>query len=160
MVRRHDQVACEYVGETRPSGLVGWLLAPSGGVVRHFDRFYLPSVVEVEYALGESHILVNACLSPLSDHLTALHAVVSVKTRIPGWLLRPLVKPIALRIFNQDRRILKLQTNSLAHGHGARFVSTELDVLGPQILRLLRQAANGKLDDPDTQVCRDSVMRI
>jgi phenylpropionate dioxygenase-like ring-hydroxylating dioxygenase large terminal subunit len=124
-IRRDGQSAeCEYIGEPRPTGIVGKILAPSGGLVTHFDRFYLPSIIEVEYRIGtENHILVNGALTPLSDHRTALHAVVSIQARVPLWLIRPLAEPLTMRRFGD-----------------ARFVSTELDVLGPHIYRLLRAA--------------------
>jgi phenylpropionate dioxygenase-like ring-hydroxylating dioxygenase large terminal subunit len=141
-IRRDGQSAeCEYIGEPRPTGIVGKILAPSGGLVTHFDRFYLPSIIEVEYRIGtENHILVNGALTPLSDHRTALHAVVSIQARVPLWLIRPLAEPLALRIFGQDQVILRQQTETMRRFGDARFVSTELDVLGPHIYRLLRAA--------------------
>ncbi len=146
VVQRHaDRAECEYIGEARPEGLVGRLLSPSGGEVTHFDRFFLPSIVEVEYRIGdENHIVVNAAMTPIDDYDTELYAVVAVRTRIPSWLLRPLVQPIALWIFGQDRVVLQQQTATM-HAFGEqRFVSTELDLLGPHILAMLRRAAEGK----------------
>ena len=40
--------------------------------------------------------------------------------------------------------VLKKQTENIARFGGERFVSTEVDVLGPHILRLLRAAERGK----------------
>jgi Vanillate O-demethylase oxygenase C-terminal domain len=149
VTREADRVECEYIGEERPSGLVGRLLSPSGGVVVHFDRFYLPSVVEVEYQLGtENHVLVDAALTPVDDYHTRLNAVVAVRTRIPGWLVRPLVTPFALRIFAQDAKILRRQTATLQAFGEAKFVSTEIDGLGPHILKLLLRAASGTSTEP------------
>ena len=146
VVQRHaDHVACEYIGEARPEGLVGRLLSPSGGTVTHFDRFYLPSVVEVEYRIGdENHIVVNAALTPVNDYDTRLYAVVAVRTRLPGWLLRPLVQPIALWIFRQDVQLLRRQTERLHRFGEQRYISTDIDLLGPHILALLRQAEAGR----------------
>ncbi len=147
--RDRDKVACQYIGESRPEGIVGRILSPSGGVVTHFDRFYLPSIVEVEYRIGEeNHIVLNASLTPASDHHTILHASVSARTRIPLALIRPLIERLALRIFGQDQRVLKEQTETLRAFGDARFVSTELDVLGPHILRLMRAAEADRLDPP------------
>ena len=70
---------------------------------------------------------------------------------VPLWLVRPFVEPIALRIFGQDQVILAQQTDTLEQFGDARFVSTEIDVLGPHILRLLRQAERGELDPEGTQ---------
>lgn len=150
--RWHDRVECHFIGEPRPEGLAGRLLSPSGGTVSHVDRFRLPSIVEVEYQIGsENHIILNGAITPHSDHDVTLHAVVSVRTRFPSWLLRPFVQPIALRIFAQDQHILRLQTENMHRFNEARFISTELDVLGPHILRLMRQAARGDLDPPQQQ---------
>jgi phenylpropionate dioxygenase-like ring-hydroxylating dioxygenase large terminal subunit len=147
--RYHDSVQCEYIGEARPEGVVARLLSPSGGMVTHFDRFFLPSITEVEYRIGdENHIVLNGACTPVSDWDTRLYAVVSVKTRLPRWLVRALVKPLALRIFGQDAEILDLQTKTLhAFGEGS-YASTELDLLGPHILRLMHRAARGEVGDP------------
>jgi phenylpropionate dioxygenase-like ring-hydroxylating dioxygenase large terminal subunit len=148
VTRDSRSVECEYVGESRPEGLIGWLLSPSGGTVVHFDRFHLPSVVEVEYRIGaENHVLVNAALTPLDDYETALHAVVSVRTRIPWWLVYPFALPLALRIFQQDATLLQEQTDRMRTFGGPRYSSTEIDLLGPHILKLLQRAADGRVPE-------------
>lgn len=146
IVRRwHDRVEAEYIGEPRPEGIVGRILAPSGGVVRHWDRFILPSIVQVEYRLEDSHVLVSAALTPESDYVTHLWAVIRFKLPIPGWTVVPVLKPLALRIFQQDADLLARQTENIRRFGGEQFVSTEVDVLGPHILRLLRAAERGKV---------------
>lgn len=144
--RSHDRVEAEYVGEPRPGGLVGRILAPKGGVVEHFDRFILPSIVQVEYRLEDTHLLVSAALTPEADYRTHLYAVISFKLPIPGAPLVPLLKPIALAIFRQDAKMLARQTETIRLFGGEQYVSTELDVLGPHILRLLRAAERGKIE--------------
>ena len=73
MRRTARSVEAEYVGEPRPSGLVGRILAPGGGLVRHWDRFFLPSVAQVEYRLGDvTHFLITALCTPVSDFHTRL----------------------------------------------------------------------------------------
>lgn len=150
--RSADRVVAEYVGEPRPAGLVARILSPSGGLVTHFDRFILPSIAEVEYSLGsENHFLVSAAMTPISDFVTQISSVVSFKLRlIPGWLIRPLLKPLALRIFLQDAAVLKLQSDNIRRFSGEQFASTEIDVLGRHIWRLLRAAERGdRLDSSD-----------
>jgi len=145
VVRRDgDRVQAEYLGEPRPPGLVARILSPSGGVVTHFDRFILPSIAQVEYRIGdENHLLVDSVMTPVSDFVTRIYAVVSFKLRFPGWLVRPFVKPLALRIFRQDAFILAKQTESIRRFGGEQFVSTEIDVLGRHIWRLLKAAERG-----------------
>jgi len=142
--RTSDRVVAEYVGEPRPPGVIGRILSPSGGVVTHFDRFLLPSVAQVEYRIGtENHVFVDSVMTPLSDFRTRIHAVVSFRSRMPHALIRPFVEPLALRVFQQDARILKQQTETIRAFDGEQFASTEIDVLGRHIWRLLKQAERG-----------------
>lgn len=150
VVRRHpDRVEAEYLGEPRPPGLIGRLLAPGGGEVIHFDRFILPSIAQVEYRLGErSHVVVTSAFVPAGDFDTRLHAVATFRLPIPGWLAGPLLTPLALRIFRQDADILSLQTRNLRAFGGEQFASTEIDVLGLQIAQLLKLASRGEAPSP------------
>lgn len=141
-------VEAEYIGEPRPSGLAGMLLAPGGGVVEHFDRFFLPSVGQVEYRLGSrSHFLVTSICTPISDFETLVFAEVAFRLPLPGWLVRPFIQPLAMRIFEQDRVMLRAQTEAIERFGGEQFVSTEIDVLGGPIWRLLRAAERGETPD-------------
>jgi hypothetical protein len=145
MRRWADRCEAEYVGEPRPQGLAARLLSPGGGQVEHFDRFFLPSIAQVEYRLGDdTHFCVTSMCTPVSDFYTVLHAIVSFRLRrVPGWLIKPLLEPVGRAIFAQDARMLKLQTDNLRRFGGEQFVSTEIDVLGPHIWRLMRQAERG-----------------
>ncbi len=145
VVRRwHDRVEAEYIGEPAPKGLAGRILAPGGGVVTHFDRFLLPSIVQVEYRLGDrSHLVLSAALTPVEDFVTRLFAVISFRLPIPGWLVTAALRPIARFIFGQDARMLTHQTQAVRRFGGEQYMSTEIDVLGPHILRLLRNAERG-----------------
>jgi phenylpropionate dioxygenase-like ring-hydroxylating dioxygenase large terminal subunit len=145
ITRDDHSVTTEYVGEPRPEGLVGKILSPSGGTVTHFDRFILPSIAQVEYAIGEeNHILVTSLCTPVEDFRTRMVAVVTFRTRFPGWLIKPFIDPVAMRIFRQDAAILKRQTDAIRRFGGESYTSTEIDLMGPQILRLLRRAERGK----------------
>jgi phenylpropionate dioxygenase-like ring-hydroxylating dioxygenase large terminal subunit len=145
VVRRwHDRTEAEYIGEPRPPGVVGKLLAPQGGVVTHFDRFVLPSITEVEYRLGESsHICTVSAMTPLTDTRTRLTAIISFRLPIPSALVTPVLGPLARAIFRQDAKVLERQAAAIAAFGGESFASTEVDALGPQILRLLRNAERG-----------------
>lgn len=142
IVRRyHDRAECQYVGEPRPSGLLGSILAPSGGEVEHFDRFILPSIAQVEYKLGDRNIVVSSALRPISDTEVRLYAVVAVKLRIWAPLLRPFVLPFAIQVLRQDQKMLAKQQQCIADFGGENFNYTEVDVLGPSIMRLLKRAS-------------------
>lgn len=150
VVRRSATMAeAEYIGEPRPSGLAGRILAPGGGVVTHFDRFLLPSIAQVEYRLGaKSHIVTTSVMTPVSDFVTKVFAVVTFRFPLPAWLIKPFVTPIGLHIFKQDAVVLKAQTEAIQTFGGEKYTSTELDVLGHEIWRLLKQAASGEAPAP------------
>lgn len=145
-VRRYGTYAeAEYIGEPRPSGLAGRLLAPGGGVVTHFDRFLLPSIAQVEYRLSEkSHLVTTSAMTPIDDFTTRIWSVVTYRLPLPHFLVRPFVAPVALRIFRQDAVMLARQTEMIRHFGGERYTSTELDVLGHEVWRLLKQKADGQ----------------
>jgi phenylpropionate dioxygenase-like ring-hydroxylating dioxygenase large terminal subunit len=148
IVRRWgDRVEAEYQGEPRPPGVVGRLLSPSGGTVEHWDRFFLPSIAQVEYRLGsENHILVTTAMTPLADFRTRMYAVISFRVRLPGRVVKLVLEPLAMRIFRQDAEILRVQTETIRRFGGEQFMSTDVDVLGREIWRLLRQAERGEIE--------------
>jgi phenylpropionate dioxygenase-like ring-hydroxylating dioxygenase large terminal subunit len=160
LVRRYaDRCEAEFMGEPRPKGVAGRILAPRGGVVTHFDRFLLPSIAQVEYRLGEaSHLVVTTAMTPADDHVTRLFAAATFRLPVPGWLAGAFLGPIASRIFKQDAWILTLQADNVRRFGGERFASTEIDVLGPQIWRLLRRAERG--DAPSGQGVAEHEHRV
>ena len=76
--------------------------------------------------------------------MTDLHAAVTFRLRLPPALVKAVVTPVANRIFAQDRAILRAQADNVRRFGGEQFASTELDVLGQHILRLLRRAERGE----------------
>ncbi len=162
VVRRGaDRVEAEYVGEPRPEGIVGRLLAPGGGVVQHFDRFLMPSIAQVEYRIGsESHVLVTSAMTPVDDWDTLVYAVVTFRLPLPHWLIKPFITPVALHIFRQDARILEKQTETIHRFGSELFASTEVDVLGTSILRLLRQAEREKASAPGEGVTQETRLKM
>jgi phenylpropionate dioxygenase-like ring-hydroxylating dioxygenase large terminal subunit len=149
VVRRSpDRVETEYLGEPRPSGIAGKILSPQSGTIEHWDRFVLPSVAQVEYKLGQNtHFLVTALCTPVTDFHTRLYGVASFKTPFPKQMVRAILEPIALKIFGQDAVMLKAQSDNVRRFGGERFQSTELDFMGPQIWRLLKQAETGSVGE-------------
>lgn len=145
VVVRHIEggVEAEYIGESQPSGLVGRVLAPRGGKLVHYDRFLLPCIAQVEYRLGDSHMLVTSAHTPESDFFTRVYVLVTFKLPVPHWLVRPFLTPVSERIWKQDARMLALQKGTLDRFGGEQFTSTPIDVLGPAILRKLKEAERG-----------------
>jgi hypothetical protein len=77
-----------------------------------------------------------------------MHGVVSAHLPfLPRRLAQPmgeLLRPLGLFVLKQDARILAKQDATIASFGEMRFASTELDALGPSILKLLRHAERGR----------------
>lgn len=142
--RSEDRVVAEYRGEPVPTGLIGKMLAPQGGVLEHHDRFFLPSVAQVEYRLGEkSHIVVTSMLTPESAFRTRLFAVASFRIPLPTFLVRAVGVPVGAWVLRQDLRMLSAQSETLRRFEEERYSSSDVDLLGPHIAWLLRRATAG-----------------
>ena len=138
-------VEAQYIGEQRPAGVAGRILAPQGGEVFHWDRFLLPCIAQVEYRLGErSHIMVTAALTPRTRDCPHLIATVAVQAPPPNTTPRPTHKPIARPNQRHDPDPPPRQTAQPQPYGGEDFASTEIDVLGLRIKKLLREAASGR----------------
>jgi phenylpropionate dioxygenase-like ring-hydroxylating dioxygenase large terminal subunit len=154
-LRLPDGIQAEYVGEPRPEGLGARILSPSGGIVTHFDRFILPSIVQVEYRMGEaSHFVNTGICTPVEPARTRIYAVLAFRTRLPGWLVKLFLAPVATRIFEQDARIVRVQAEAARRWGGEQYSSTAIDVLGLQIARLLRGA------EPEADWSREIEMEV
>ena len=73
-------------------------------------------------------------------------------------MLRTLVKGVAMRIVRQDVDVLREQTEQVTRFGSEQFVSTEIDVLGLRIKKMLRDAAQGKTIAPAEE--RRITMRV
>ena len=154
-------VEAEYLGEPRPEGLAGRILAPEGGIVTHFDRFLLPSIAQVEYRLGENHLVNTTAFTPVSEFVTDLHAAITFHLRLPHAPVRAAITPIVNRILGQDAEVRRRQSEAVQRFGGEQFASTELDVLGQHIRKLLRQAARGETPEADPDAAeRRITMRV
>ena len=161
VTRSPSSVQVEFVGEPRPPGLVARILSPSGGVVTHFDRFLMPSVAQVEYRLGdENHLRITGYCTPIDATRTAVFSSVDFKLRIPHWLVRPFVVPIAMRVFAQDAWVLKAQSENVDRFGGEQFASTAIDLIGAQVWRLMRRAEQGRLPEPEPDWCREVPLQV
>ncbi len=157
----------EFIGERPPQGLLGRFLTLGSKKsldevqLQHWDRFVLPGVLQVEYRIGpRSHFLITGFCSPRSDTTTGLFALVCLKTPLPRLLERLLVRivePFAMKVLSQDIRVLRQQTETIEHFGEERFMSTEIDVLGHSIARLLKDGAERE-GGPDSQLLDTSTV--
>jgi phenylpropionate dioxygenase-like ring-hydroxylating dioxygenase large terminal subunit len=132
-----DGVEVRFVGE--PAGF-GPLQLP-GATFDHWDRFFLPSVAQVEYRIDDRLTIVNSVLHlPLSARRTRAWFVLRFRSPLPARAIAPLVRARARAILGQDVEALEAQTANIRRFGGERYTSTDLDLLGNAIWRLLRSA--------------------
>ena len=131
-----DGVEVRYVGEPAAFGP----LRLKGREFDHWDRFFLPSIAQVEYRVGDVVRIVNSILHlPLSATRTRAWFVLRFAARC-----RPRSSVRSCEPGAGDpapgRRDARHQTANIRRFGGERYTSTDLDLLGNAIWRLLRQA--------------------
>lgn len=134
-----DGVEVQYLGE--PVGMGPVRLTRTESTFDHWDRFFLPSIAQIEYAVEGWCRIVNTILHlPLSPFRTRAWFVVRFASRLPARVVAPIVLLQGRQILRQDARGLARQTENIRTFGGERFASTELDLLGMAIWHLLRHA--------------------
>jgi hypothetical protein len=66
-----------------------------------------------------------------------------IRLPLPKWLVKSYVARKVDLVLTQDRDALKIQTDGIRRFGGERYASTALDLMGPEILRMLKQAERG-----------------
>ena len=150
-------VEVQYFGE--PFG-IGFLRPRSDTELLHFDRFVLPCVAQVEYRAGPWLQLVNSVLHlPQSGLRTRAWFVLRVNSqRLPRRLVQAVIRLQGPRVARQDVRILGRQTETVRRFGGEHYSSTELDLFGAAVWRLLRHAEKGQ--DPAVIEPREVTLRV
>jgi phenylpropionate dioxygenase-like ring-hydroxylating dioxygenase large terminal subunit len=135
-------VEVTYTGE--PFG-IGFLRAGSGAELEHHDRFLLPCVAQVEYRAGPWLQIVNSVLHlPMGPFRTRAWFVLCANSqRLPTRLVQAVIRLQGPRVARQDVRMLGQQTEVVRRFGGEQYSSTELDLFGNAVWRLLRHAARG-----------------
>lgn len=150
-VRRQipDGVEVEYLGE--PFG-IGFARRASGPALEHFDRFLLPCVAQVEYRAGPWLHLVNSVLHlPLDAFRTRAWFVLrATSDRLPTRLVQAVIRAQGPRVARQDVAMLARQTETIRRFGGERYSSSDLDLFGNAVWRLLRHAETADGTDPPT----------
>lgn len=140
-----DSVTANYLDEDAQSGLIARLFGR--GIDSTRGRFRLPSAADLEYLSGTRVKLQIALrFTPIDGRKVRVFAlVVGEAPPVLGRLLVPLLKALFRRVFDQDRRILRMRQRNAARHPDAPYAFSDMDLLGPYILKLLN-------DGPQTTV--------
>ena len=114
-------------------------------VSEHWDRFFLPGVAQVEYRTSSGrHLISTLPHTPVSDFRTRFWLVSCWKVPADKRAeMRPAIEKQLDTILGQDVEILRQQTRRIRELGGEAYRSTPLDLMGPEILRMLQQAEQG-----------------
>ncbi len=139
-----DGVEVRFRGEPAAFGP----LRVPGATFDHWDRFLMPSVAQIEYRIGDAVRIVNSILHlPLSARRTRAWFVLRFRSPLPARALAPIVRARGKKILEQDVTMLQAQTANVSRFGGERYTSTNLDLLGNAIWRLLRSAERREQGD-------------
>lgn len=105
--------------------------------------FHYPLIAQIEYYNQDRlHFAITVFLCPLSDNkFKAFSLLTHPKTLVPNTLKKWLFMPFIKLALKQDKHILTLQRQNLAHFENANFASTELDILRSHLIRILNQTS-------------------
>ncbi len=148
-------VEVEFIGE--PVGLGPIQGGPfAKKTFKHWDRFVMPCVAQVEYRVDDwLEIFNNVIHVPLSPTVTRAWFVFRWWTPLPARLLAPIVAAQGRLVLRQDKQAMAQQSKNIERFGGERFASTDLDLLGAAIWRLLRQAE--KAEDRQASALDDTL---
>ena len=149
-VRRElpDGVEVEYLGEPIGFGPLTLSSDRTDRTFDHFDRFLLPSTAQIEYAVPGWLRIVNTILHlPMGPFRTRAWFVLDFSSPLPAGAAAAVIKARGRAVLRQDADMLAAQTERIRRFGGERYSSTDLDLLGRGIWRLLRQAERAEAGD-------------
>ena len=153
-------IEVEYIGEPPLSGAT---TDAEGRPIlsQHWDRFFLPGVAQVEYRTSSGrHLISTLPHTPVSDFRTRFWLVSCWKVPIERrGEMGPIIEKTLDTILGQDVEILRAQTRRIRELGGESFRSTALDLMGPEMLRMLRAAEKGEPADK-APIDRAVVLRV
>lgn len=151
-VRRElpDGLEVQYLGEPIGFGPLTLSARQTDKTFDHWDRFFLPSIAQIEYGVEGWLRVFNTILHlPLAPFRTRAWFVLDFSSPLPPALAGAIVRARGKKVLQQDKDILAAQALTSQRFGGERYTSTELDLLGRGIWRLLRQAERAETSDAD-----------
>jgi hypothetical protein len=153
-------IEVEYIGEPPLSGPTTDA-AGTPIVSQHWDRFFLPGIAQVEYRTSSGrHQISTLPHTPVSALRTRFWLVSCWKVPAARRAeMAPIIEKQLDTILGQDVEILRQQTRRIRELGGESYRSTPLDLMGPEILRMLRCAEQGTPPD-DHPIDRSFRLRV
>ena len=147
-VRRElpDGIEVEYQGEPIGFGPLTLSTSQTSRTFEHWDRFFMPSIAQIEYGIDGWLRIVNSILHlPMAPFRTRAWFVLDFSSPLPAPLAAAVIQARGKAVLRQDAEMLAAQSERIRRFGGERYTSTELDLLGRGIWRLLRRAERAEL---------------
>jgi phenylpropionate dioxygenase-like ring-hydroxylating dioxygenase large terminal subunit len=154
-------VEAEFLDEQPMQGLGPRLMFPRDTVMRHTDRFLLPSISRVDYTFGDQYaFLITSQCTQREAYRVDVTTAITWRLPVPTPLARPFLKWYCRRVIRQDVDVLKLLGQQIER-FGQAYASTAADLLGSHIRGLRRQAAQQpRLLSEAPEACEETVLMI
>jgi len=147
-----DGAEAEYFHEPREKSLVWWLLSPANTQMKHTDRFIAPNISRVDYEFSNGfHYIITSVCTPLTARRTEVYTTITFRYGRIGKLVRLLFEPLSRIIIRQDVKMLNAMQKNIDRFGGARFNSSEADLLAPHIIRWREAIRNDSAPPPSGQ---------
>ncbi len=144
--QRNGSVWVEYCNETSNLGWYSRFLNQRGTKIKHTDRFHMPNVTCVAYALGrDRQLCITSQSIPETDYSTLVYTDVTYNYGFWNWIARPFVWWTAQQIIQQDVKILGIQGETIAK-YGSHFSHTPADTIHVFVESIREAIAQG--NDP------------
>lgn len=156
--RSAEGVEAEFLDERPMEGIGPRLVFPRGTVMKHTDRFLLPSISRVDYTYGaDSGFAITSQCTQREEYVVDVTTAITWTLPLPTWITGPFLRWYCNRVIQQDVDILKIQGEQLKQ-FGRSFTHTTADLLGRHIGALRRRAAEGGEALDETLV--ETVLRV
>jgi phenylpropionate dioxygenase-like ring-hydroxylating dioxygenase large terminal subunit len=160
-VRRFpDAVEAEFLNEQPLEGIGPRLLFPRDTLMRHTDRFILPSITRVDYTFGDEYafIITSQC-TQRSELVVDVTTAITWRLPLPAWMLKPILRWYCRRVILQDVQVLDVLGEQIQR-FGSTNLSTSADLLGNHIRSLRQQAAKNSIGPDRQEICTETILRI
>ena len=149
-------IEVQYLGEPIGFGPLTLSGTQTGRTFEHWDRFFLPSIAQIEYAIPGWLRIVNTIVHlPMGPFRTRAWFVLDFSSPLPRRVASAIIQARGKAVLRQDAEMLAAQTLVARRFGGERHTSTDLDLLGRGIWRLLRQAERAEGGDADLAPAED-----
>jgi phenylpropionate dioxygenase-like ring-hydroxylating dioxygenase large terminal subunit len=132
-------VQAEFLDEKPLDTLLGRLLFPRSGKMKHTDRFLLPYTTRVEYRFHEDrHVIIMSFCTPIDADTTRVFTYMAFRFGSVARLVELAFRPIANVILNQDVKVIGEHNRDLRRPTGVSYHYHPTDAIAREMQALIQ----------------------